>query len=857
MIKELIFEKKLLYSDHRPLKVTVTGSPVTSLELVNECAESCFNDEHYDVSRKLNNPVKLHNLDLHQLVLALDDPLAFTISSGISFEELSVDEQCNVLTGGIYNAAKRCKINRRNKSYFRHNEKINISENCALTNYKAIADANFKRYQDLVNAGKPVNDYISYLETWKYARELACSALKQDSNKYIHKSWTDIRFDPKKLWEKIDWKGKKIEQKSPDVTSATVNKYFTNIFNSNKIKPLPASEAAHAILNSNNNISYMRDEISPEELNNAITKIGTGTGGDGIEPSITKILPVSVRKKIITFLNNVFSSKYPTSWQFQVLLALTKKGHTITDPKLRGIGIGHCLSRVYDIIIDNRFMKWYKPNKEQAGFREEQGCPLQLFLLYLMIDTACVTKQDLFICFLDYEKAFDFVDRCQLLKCMLENGVDSKFTMAIMNMYGDTYYLPKLSNNKIGKEIKTIHGMTQGKSSSAHFFSLYVSDMPEKTSTGPNDPSLIAQLADDTSAMAFIKNQLGRRIGRIFYYSGKKAQVINIGKTKYMEFSDNPSNEPLLIEDNLKVDLAENGEYIYLGLIVINSKFQRDHISKNISKKKVCISKYRAWLQNNKLAPVKLKLKLLYTCVFASILHASETWWDFDDKLRDELLFLERSVLKTILGVQQKGIPNDIVYLEIGRPDIFSSIQERQYKFITKLEKMSMDEALVKEVMESYRNTNMMLYFTSLRPGAEDNNKQQRRTRLESSDKTKTKRYFTITGGITNQILYDWGIQEEYRIPLTRWRFGCFNLAVVKSRYSEGRVSDKCATCNQREDESHVLYSCRLYHHLRNNFLQLLLKYPTVNEFLNPNTKEDANNAGRYIKMIEDQRKNT
>ena len=251
-IKEMTFEKKLVYSDHRPVKVTVSGTPVTSLDFVNECAISCFNDDHYDISRKLNNPIKLRNLDLCKLVQILDDPSSFNITSETCFENLTADEQCSIVTGGIYNAAKQCKIKHDIKHTY--NENINISENCTFSNYKAIADANFKRYQDLVHDGKPAEDYMLYLETWKHARELACQIMKKDSNKYIHKSWTDMRFDPKKLWDRIDWKGKKVEPKPPDISLTTVNKHFTNIFNSNKIEPLPTSEASYAIQSCNNNM---------------------------------------------------------------------------------------------------------------------------------------------------------------------------------------------------------------------------------------------------------------------------------------------------------------------------------------------------------------------------------------------------------------------------------------------------------------------------------------------------------------------------------------------------------------------------------------------------------------------------
>ena len=53
--------------------------------------------------------------------------------------------------------------------------------------------------------------------------------------------------------------------------------------------------------------------------------------------------------------------------EWQILHVLEKKGHTREIPKLRGIAAA---------ILDQRFMSWYVPNNEQAGFRNGQGCLL-------------------------------------------------------------------------------------------------------------------------------------------------------------------------------------------------------------------------------------------------------------------------------------------------------------------------------------------------------------------------------------------------------------------------------------------------------------------------------------------------
>ena len=104
---------------------------------------------------------------------------------------------------------------------------------------------------------------------------------------------------------------------------------------------------------------------------------------------------------------------------------------------------------------------------------------------------------------MDYEKAFDYANRMQIIKDLMTKGCGSQLTRAIANMYIATEYLPKLKGNKLGKSIETKYGVTQGRKSSAPLFSFYVSDMSNSLLNNPTadfmDPYNIAQIADDTS----------------------------------------------------------------------------------------------------------------------------------------------------------------------------------------------------------------------------------------------------------------------------------------------------------------------------------------------------------------------
>ena len=128
-------------------------------------------------------------------------------------------------------------------------------------------------------------------------------------------------------------------------------------------------------------------------------------GLDGLPGEIIPILPKSVKDLILILLTRVFFGQYPNEWSKQILHSIPKHGHTKKNPKLRGIAVGVFLCRMYDTILNERFLSWYKPNYEQSGFRMFQGCLLVIFLLILLISYAAENGKTLYACFMDFEKS--------------------------------------------------------------------------------------------------------------------------------------------------------------------------------------------------------------------------------------------------------------------------------------------------------------------------------------------------------------------------------------------------------------------------------------------------------------------
>ena len=135
-------------------------------------------------------------------------------------------------------------------------------------------------------------------------------------------------------------------------------------------------------------------EFSYADINLAIKEIGRGIGVDGLDKSIVHLFPKQLRESILQFFNLVFDTVYLLEWTYLILRPEVKKGHSLKNPKLRGVAISSLLSTLYDVLMDNRFKPWYKINPEQAGFRELQGCLVQIFCIYFGKIVGKIVKRD-------------------------------------------------------------------------------------------------------------------------------------------------------------------------------------------------------------------------------------------------------------------------------------------------------------------------------------------------------------------------------------------------------------------------------------------------------------------------------
>ena len=121
------------------------------------------------------------------------------------------------------------------------------------------------------------------------------------------------------------------------------------------------------------------------------------------------------------------------------LVKLPKKGDLGNCNNYRGITLLSIPGKVFNRVILNRIKDAVDNTlrDEQAGFRKNRSCTDQIAALRIIIEQSHEWKSPLIINFIDYEKAFDSIDRT-LWKIMRHYGIPQKLVTLIEKMYDGT-----------------------------------------------------------------------------------------------------------------------------------------------------------------------------------------------------------------------------------------------------------------------------------------------------------------------------------------------------------------------------------------------------------------------------------
>ena len=176
------------------------------------------------------------------------------------------------------------------------------------------------------------------------------------------------------------------------------------------------------------------------EIKNTIKdmKNGKAAGIDNITVEMMKAAIDTTVDVLHDLLSLIWEEeRIPEDWCKGLIVKLPKKGDLTNCGNWRGITLMPTAAKVMGKVIIKRISRGVdkKLRKEQAGFRSGRSTIEQIFVLRNIIEQSDEWNASLYICFINYEKAFDNVHRETLWRIMGSYGIPPKLIRMVQAMY--------------------------------------------------------------------------------------------------------------------------------------------------------------------------------------------------------------------------------------------------------------------------------------------------------------------------------------------------------------------------------------------------------------------------------------
>ena len=343
-------------------------------------------------------------------------------------------------------------------------------------------------------------------------------------------------------------------------------KHFQGVLNR------PASEQRPQ-LNPSDPFDIIIGEITKEEIRKAFSSLKNrkAAGTDNIPAEALKEGGTGIINQLHRLLNLIWATeKIPTEWSKGLLVKLPKYGDLSQCGKWRGITLLSIPNKVLSKIILER-MKDAIDNvlkDEQAGFRKKRSCADQIATLRIIVEQSIEWQSPLYTCFIDFEKAFDSVDRDSIWNILLHYGVPIKFVGIIKALY-EGFSCQVIHTGKLSKNFEISSGVRQGCLLFPLLF-LVVLDWVTKKAYGSSGKGIQCTLrskledlafADDLALLSHRLQDMQEKVRNLETTAQKVGLKISHEKTKLLGINIQQKG-PVTVSGKAVTDVDD---FVYLG----------------------------------------------------------------------------------------------------------------------------------------------------------------------------------------------------------------------------------------------------------------------------------------------------
>jgi hypothetical protein len=207
------------------------------------------------------------------------------------------------------------------------------------------------------------------------------------------------------------------------------------------------------------------ERITPDEVRAAVKgmKVGKAAGPSGVVSEMLK----SAGEDGVLWMTDLFNQiiaegKVPADWRKSWIVTVYKgKGDALDCNSYRGIKILDQAMKVFEKVIEKRVRSQVTLDDMQFGFRPGKGTTDAIFIVRQIQERYIRKNKEVWMAFVDLEKAFDRVPREILWWSLRQLKVDEGLVAVIKSMYDNVTTAVKV-NGKVSEEFQVKVGVHQG-----------------------------------------------------------------------------------------------------------------------------------------------------------------------------------------------------------------------------------------------------------------------------------------------------------------------------------------------------------------------------------------------------------
>lgn len=745
-----------------------------------------------------------------------------------------------------HNMARPVKFNANRKFINRNNDSPWYDEECQ--NQK---DEVMKRLR-ILNRNSDVDGDINdwYRSSLKNFKDMYKNKRRifMDSNKV--ELMEAIRCkDEKKFWKLFD-KGWHDYSAAP-VSTGQWHTYFSKLYESD-------CQVFDLIFHNFEYIEILDAPFSLDEVSSAVKKAKNGKSGgiDGIAAEFWKFAPCN--HELLCNIYNVCLDKesYPDEWKVSVIVPVFKnKGDATCPDNYRGIALLPTAAKPFSVVVCDRLEKWAEQNgffiPTQSGFRKGLSCLDNIFMLDTIV-RKYLREGRLYSAFIDFRKAFDYVNRNILWQKLLDAGISSKMVRLLKNMYQGITACVRTNSGTVTEQFQCSLGLRQGDSLSAILFIFFVNDLQDFLVNNNCNllnldtmPLLLMFLADDLSLFDKSVKGLQKKFDTLAVYCKRYELVVNRAKSKVITFRKGGDLQPYEVWTYEGQPIDSVNVYTYLGVDV-------DYLCNWGEAKAARIRKatraqfkvYRNLDDFGKLS-ADIMLKIFDSKIIPIALYGCEVWGVTDLSVFEKFC---NNFYRALLKLRPNA-PVTLAKGELGRNSIYVKVHIRIIKFWlncisaeegsarrctynTQLFLASKNEPCwalgVKNMLFTYGYGDIWEaqmvdstegFTAAFRQRLIDSDRQSWHMDVITFGSLRT--YKLLKERLDYEAYLNMGLSIECQNMITRLRGGLLNIRVNSGRWLENNTLEQrtCQICNSGiiEDEYHLLFECSVWSGFRGN----------------------------------------